>query len=52
MRNGVALEQRQAWLRERQQAAGPAAAPAVSLVGFAERHYTVGRNFSDVAIKP
>jgi hypothetical protein len=41
MRNGVVLEQRQAWLRERQQAAGPAAAPAVSPMGFAERHYTV-----------
>jgi hypothetical protein len=28
-------------MRERQQAAGPAAAPALSPVGFAERHYIV-----------
>jgi hypothetical protein len=41
MRSGVALEQRQAWMRDRQQAAGPAAAPAVSPPGFAERHFAV-----------
>jgi hypothetical protein len=41
MRNGSSLELRQNAMRDRQQVAGPAAAPAVSPVGFAERHYTV-----------
>lgn len=41
MRTGAVLEMRQASMRERQQSAGPAAAPAVSPVAFAERHYIV-----------
>jgi len=39
--HGTTLERKQASMRERQQATNPAAVPAVSPGGFAERHYTV-----------
>ena len=38
---GTTLEEKQAGMRERQQAANPAASLAVSPQGFAERHLTV-----------
>lgn len=37
------LEQRQSSMLDRQQSARPAAAPAVYVPGFAERHFTVAQ---------
>lgn len=39
--DGTTIKQRQAWMRDRQQAASPAAVPGVSPGDFAERHYSV-----------
>jgi len=41
--SGTLLEEKQAWMRERQHVANPAALPAVSPMAFAEPHFTIAQ---------